>query len=283
MSVKVFDDGSIATVPNPRTRVYLAGPMRGIPEFNFPAFTEAARELRDAGFEVFNPAERDQQNGFDPTGLTGNEDLNDGVHRFDLRDALGADLDWITRNADVIALLPGWERSKGVRAELATAAALGLRAGTMFDLTRGGHGVVAGDLLATLEALEAHDRAVEALGPQGSEVRITSSTGGEKGQKLARFDLLPADALWQVAEHYGKGAKKYAARNWERGYDWSLSFGAAMRHAWAFWNGEDIDPETGSHHMAAFVFHGLTMLTFASTHPVFDDRPSTAAKREEVA
>ena len=103
---------------------------------------------------------------------------------------------------------------------------------------------------------------------------VNTDTGGEKGAKLARFDLIPADPLRQVAEHYGRGAEKYADRNWERGYDWSLSFAALQRHAWEFWNGEDIDEETGSHHLAAVVFHALALLTFADTHPDGDDRPT---------
>lgn len=52
-----------------------------------------------------------------------------------------------------------------------------------------------------------------------SEVRITDpGTGGEKGQKLERFDLLPVAPLEAVARHYGIGANKYAERNWEQGY-----------------------------------------------------------------
>lgn len=100
-----------------------------------------------------------------------------------------------------------------------------------------------------------------------------AETGGRKARKLARFDLLPADALRQVAEHYGRGAKKYADRNWELGYDWSLSFGAMQRHLWAFWSGQDVDAETGSHHLAAAAFHCLALLTFADTCPELDDRP----------
>ena len=103
---------------------------------------------------------------------------------------------------------------------------------------------------------------------------INPDTGGEKGQKLERFDLLPGIPLRLLARHYGVGAQKYADRNWERGYAWSLSYAALQRHAWAFWNGEDIDPETGSPHMAAFAFHAFALLQFATTHPELDDRPT---------
>ncbi|MEU4709473.1 dATP/dGTP diphosphohydrolase domain-containing protein [Nocardia salmonicida] len=106
-----------------------------------------------------------------------------------------------------------------------------------------------------------------------TETRMVSSTGAEKGQKLARFDLVPADALYEVAELYGVGAEKYAERNWEAGYDWSLSFAALMRHAWKFWRGEDIDPETGKHHMACVVFHAFALIVFGRTHPEYDNRP----------
>ncbi len=107
-----------------------------------------------------------------------------------------------------------------------------------------------------------------------TERRITDpKTGGQKGEKLARFDLLPARQLVKIAEHYGRGAEKYAARNWEAGYRWSLSYGALQRHAHAFWAGEDNDPETGSPHLAAVVFHALALMEFTETHPELDDRP----------
>lgn len=109
-------------------KIYLAGPMRGIPEFNFPAFFAAAEKLRAEGHEVFNPAERDnQKHGVDISkgNLAGCEEVAAKEHGFSLREALGADLAWICAEAEGIALLPGWERSMGARAELATAEALG--------------------------------------------------------------------------------------------------------------------------------------------------------------
>lgn len=117
------------------------------------------------------------------------------------------------------------------------------------------------------------DLALGGHGMADDEVRVVdATTGGEKGAKLARFDLLPAKPLWELAEHYGRGARKYADRNWERGYKWSLSFAAMMRHSWAFWRGEDIDPETGSPHIVAVAWHALALREFMVTHPELDDR-----------
>lgn len=104
--------------------------MRGIPEFNFPAFNTATRILREQGHVVFNPAEKDnERHGTDISkgNATGDEELATKQHGFNLREALAIDLEFICKEADAIALLPGWERSKGATAEHATAVALGLQ------------------------------------------------------------------------------------------------------------------------------------------------------------
>jgi hypothetical protein len=105
-----------------------------------------------------------------------------------------------------------------------------------------------------------------------NEIRTVSPTGGEKGVKPERFDLLPVEALSSIARLYGVGAQKYASHNWRRGYDWSKSYAAMMRHANLFWSGEDIDPETGEPHMAAVAFHAMTLIVFMQEQREFDDR-----------
>ena len=108
----------------------------------------------------------------------------------------------------------------------------------------------------------------------GPEIRIKDpDTGGEKGSKPQRMDLLPWDTLMKVSEHYAYGATKYEDRNWERGYAWHLSFSALQRHLAAFWQGEDIDEDTGSHHMAAACFHALALFTYVERGLGTDDRP----------
>jgi hypothetical protein len=106
-----------------------------------------------------------------------------------------------------------------------------------------------------------------------AEVRtIDPLTGGEKGAKEARFDLIPPDILEDLARHYGRGSKKYVDHNWLKGYKWSLSFAALMRHAWAWWRGEEIDEETGSSHMIAVAWHAFALATFAKRNRGTDDR-----------
>lgn len=104
------------------------------------------------------------------------------------------------------------------------------------------------------------------------EVRTTSETGGEKGVKEARYDLIPVEALEQVAVLYGRGAAKYAEHNWRRGYEWSKSYAALQRHANAFWRGEDVDAEMRLPHLASVVFHALALMTFMEEQKGFDDR-----------
>ena len=108
-------------------RLYLAGPMRGYPKFNFPAFFSAAKKLREEGHHVFSPAEKDIQKHGNKLWENSKGSLAEAEKKgFSLRNALALDLDYICRQADAVALLPGWKKSKGARAEKATAEALGL-------------------------------------------------------------------------------------------------------------------------------------------------------------
>lgn len=108
-------------------RIYLAGPMTGIPYFNYPMFHDVAAYLRADGHTVFSPAEHDvEMFGKDISNPEGCTTTATKEHGFDRRAALKADLSWICDHADTIAMLPGWEKSSGARAEHALATALGL-------------------------------------------------------------------------------------------------------------------------------------------------------------
>lgn len=107
--------------------IYIAGPMQGIPHFNFPAFNRAADILRGQGFVVFNPAENDiaihgDISSDNPTGSVEQAEATGFSRRLALRD----DLAWIAEHATTMCMLPGWEQSSGARAEHALATAINL-------------------------------------------------------------------------------------------------------------------------------------------------------------
>lgn len=339
--------------------VYIAGPMRGYPGYNFHVFeqaqktVEAYRHLFVLGddFEIDYASEQERVDicnpamldilRYDLAGLAAESGwqaagqwLLDNPQEFDLRKALGEDMEWIAYSADHIVLLPGWQDSKGACAEKALSEALGHQVWYL-DATRdlivredpysvppGGVSVTVPRALteraephpidvvnsATREALsEAYrsegireiTREVMGLG----EVRTASSTGGEKGVKLARYDLIPVGPLRQLAEHYGRGAAKYADNQWRRGYEFSKSIAAKTRHFEGWRGGEEYDictghedecrhtdmdgnpfeavpsphgptcfNHTGSHHLAADLWHSMFLLEGLEHWPEHDDR-----------
>lgn len=92
-------------------RIYLSGPMTGLPDLNYPAFNDAARLLRGMEHEVYSPAEWEMLEG----GIT---------RPFDLRAAFVDYTHWIITEADAVVYLPGSENSPGATAEIALARAI---------------------------------------------------------------------------------------------------------------------------------------------------------------
>jgi hypothetical protein len=82
--------------------------MSGLPDFNYPAFDRAAKQLRAAGYDVGNPAE------MDGTDLPYKECIRRGLD--------------LLLTCDGVALLPGWSVSKGAFLERQAAATVGMEA-----------------------------------------------------------------------------------------------------------------------------------------------------------
>lgn len=117
------------------------------------------------------------------------------------------------------------------------------------------------------------------------EVMTTSSTGGQKAGNDVRMSLPPVRELLEVAELYGKGAKKYSDHNWAKGYEWSKSYDAMMRHAMEWWAGNEFDEGeggTGQEHLDAVIFHALTLKYFRKHFPEFDDRFKIPKRMENL-
>jgi hypothetical protein len=98
--------------------------------------------------------------------------------------------------------------------------------------------------------------------------------GTKHDQGKMRWDLLPAESVEQVIEILMFGAEKYEPYNWAKGIKYSRVFAACMRHLWAWWRGETVDPESGKNHLA----HACCCLFFLLSYSVrnmkqLDDRP----------
>lgn len=90
-------------------RIYVAGPMTGYPEFNYPAFEEAAARLRAAGYDVVSPHEINSAGDLDHSW--------DWFMRRDIADLV---------TCDAVATLAGWATSRGAQLEVSIAKGLGM-------------------------------------------------------------------------------------------------------------------------------------------------------------
>jgi hypothetical protein len=97
---------------------YLAGPMTGIPQFNFPLFEATAKRLREAGHLIITPHEMDDPDvcaaaWASPDGAPGTGSPNGETWG----DFLSRDVKLVADEAHGVLLLDGWERSRGARLE----------------------------------------------------------------------------------------------------------------------------------------------------------------------
>ncbi|MEB0108278.1 DUF4406 domain-containing protein [Pseudomonas sp. MH9.3] len=98
-------------------RIYLIGPMTGLPDLNFPAFATMTESLRAGGHTVISPAE------LNPDGGSWNDCMRRDIAAL--------------MECDTVATLPGWEHSKGARLEVLIAERLGMTVVNAHDLVRG--------------------------------------------------------------------------------------------------------------------------------------------------
>jgi hypothetical protein len=103
-----------------KQRVYIAGKMRGIEYYNFPAFDEARDRLTAQGYDVVSPADLDRERGVDPMELPVDHDWNCVPDGFDFDACVRHDVDAIL-SCDAVYLLDSWTDSCGARAEKALA------------------------------------------------------------------------------------------------------------------------------------------------------------------
>ena len=110
---------------------------------------------------------------------------------------------------------------------------------------------------------------------------IKADGGGlryDAGKNL--LDLIPPEWVWALGMILTKGAKKYAARNWERGMKYSKVMGPLKRHLTKYEAGEQYDygtpdePGTNCHHLAIVAWNALALMSYELRGIGEDDLPN---------
>jgi len=98
----------------------------------------------------------------------------------------------------------------------------------------------------------------------------------EEGKKYDEgkpdLSLLPSQALIEITRVLEHGRDKYGAYNWAKGMNWTRLISAAMRHLFAFKDGEDVDSETGRSHLAHLACCAIFLLEYKLRGVGIDDR-----------
>lgn len=286
-------------------RIYVAGPMRGFNNFNWNVFEAVAKQLRAKGHDVVSPTEIDE--GLGVVRVVRNEDGTaesvELTSAYNFETVIKRDLEVIV-DCDAIFLLPGWSRSEGAKMEFDVAERAGLKifsglsevpdvtpeaphpwaivdppedeyevvldfqTGKTYDSRTDGPKPFDYPILDAADELRHQQRwGID-------ETRVVSETGGMKNKKPCQFSTAPPLGMEELGKVCGwpSDTGKYPRNNYRKGYAWSLSLDAAYRHILRFQDGEDLDPETGLHHLAHAAWHCLALIQFGKDYPEGDDR-----------
>ena len=211
-------------------RIYIAGPMRGYPQDNFPAFDEAEQYLINKGWDVVSPAALDKLSGYDPSVR--------GMVPVDFSEAIARDVTAI-RSCEYMALLPGWRESRGVSVELALAQALDL---TIYEYDP--NGTYGGSALK-LTPLDYTIPPSGKVGTLDTGVTRAFSTGATRGTAVGKLDyegFLSYRPLEYFAQYMDENREQpdgsvRDSDNWQNGFPIESFIKSGWRHWMDIWKG----------------------------------------------
>jgi hypothetical protein len=113
---------------------------------------------------------------------------------------------------------------------------------------------------------------------QGDVNSTKRGSGARRNGGKLSLALIPFHLLAGCCRVFMGGKLKYAEWNWAKGMPWSTCFDCAMRHLIKWWYcGEDIDPESGEHHLDHILCNIFMLVHYKDTYPEGDDRPPAFA------
>jgi len=223
-------------------RIYIAGPMTGIRNYNFPAFFTAADSLRRNGFDPINPAEMDIKEGDvtvtypvgDPSGVVALSPT------WDRSKVMARDLDAV-RTSDGVLVLAGWRNSLGALDEVTCALLYGVDVYPSISYLLLGLPIATSDLRQMVR--RSKDRLREVQASDGGDPVVdrlfTGATKSEPEELLDTFRQMLSLATSDGAAKRRAGLKPC----WK---DDGSHPGAFFRHLRRFMEGETVDPDSGA-------------------------------------
>lgn len=225
-------------------RVYIAGPMRKMFRYNFPAFDMARDKLLAAGHTVVSPADLDRAMDppFDPESLPEDHDWAQPPPGFNMCKILVRDIAAL-KTCEAVALLPGWKYSKGVDLERKAARR------------------------ENIPCMELHE-----LLPVPATTKPTNPKALLGSNKLP-LDLWPTTATAMGCLGMLNGALKYGRTNFRvAGVQASTYVAACKRHLDAWVEGEELDPDDGVPHLSSALSCLAIIVDAMSCGKLNDDR-----------
>ena len=107
------------------------------------------------------------------------------------------------------------------------------------------------------------------------------SKGIKYDSAKAPIDLIPYEAMEEIAMVLAAGEKKYGTANWAGGIEMRRLLSAAMRHIGQFNSGEDFDDETKTLHLANAACNLVFAIWMYKNRPDLDNRWAKKLKKEE--
>ena len=116
--------------------------------------------------------------------------------------------------------------------------------------------------------------------PVGDVNSNEKGSGARYNDDKTDWSLLPMHLLEGTVRVWMYGAKKYAAWNWAKGMAWTVPYACALRHLYAWYRGEENDPESGQSHLDHVICNILMLKHFTESYHEGDDRPLEYFKEE---
>jgi len=261
--------------------------MRGYKYYNFPAFDRAEQFIEDClEYKAISPANIDRASGFDPFELPDDHDWNSIPEGFDFKHCRERDIEAI-ESCDGIFMLVGWENSKGAVAEKAYAEWAmkevyyeqdfiddSVFAKPNNDRPKEGnfkHFDTSKQEAIVKMVVDAHDNA----SARAMESRTKATNPKDAiGSMKAKFSTVPMGVVLQVGLAMLEGMCKYGRHNYRAiGVRSSVYYDAIMGHIADWWEGQDIDPDSGLNHIDKAIASAFVLRDAINQGKLEDDRP----------